>query len=170
MKTRTFIAIGILAASLFSCTGLSYLPESDTIDTNRYGSYIHVKIRDGGDAKGELLAADGKDLFVLNKDTTQQKILKIPFGNVERFKLRYAKPKHYGWTIPVSIAVTVAHGWYSGITAPVNLATTTSVTLGGEEAFTYNERTMPLYKIRMFARFPQGMPSNVDLARIRVKY
>lgn len=170
MKTRSIIATGILAALLFSCTGLSYLPENKTIDTNQYGSYIQIKIKDSGKAKGELLAADEKDLFVLNKDTMQQKILKIPFDKVERFKLRYAKPKHYGWTIPVSAVATIAHGWYAGLTLPVNLVTTTSVTVGGEKAFTYNKKTMPLNKIQMFARFPQGIPDNVDLARIKAKY
>lgn len=170
MKTKSIFVMNILAAFLFGCSGISYLPETDSIDTNRYGSFIQIKTRDGRDAKGELLAAAGNDLVVLSQDTTPQRIEKIPFENVERFKLRYAKPKHYGWTIPVSAVATIAHGWYAGLTLPVNLVTTTSVTVGGEKAFTYNQKTMPLYKIQMFARFPQGIPSNIDLARIRAKY
>lgn len=167
MKIKiTFISICI-ATSLMSCLSARYLPESNEIDVNQHGSFIRVNTKDDQLYQGELLAVDGINLVILNRDTTKEKISEVNTANVKKFKLRYAKSKHYEWTIPVSMLVTIAHGWYAGLTLPVNIITTSTVSSGGEYAFEYNQKIMTFDKLKMFARFPQGIPSNVDLARIK---
>ena len=41
------------------------------------------------------------------------------------------------------------------------------MSVGGEMAFTYTEKDMTYEELRMFARFPQGIPPNVDIKDIR---
>lgn len=166
MKTK-FTLFGVLFLAIFyGCSSSKYLPAPEQIDVNQFGSLIKVVANDGQKIRGELLAIDSVNLIVLKKDTGLQKSSVIPLINVKRFTLRYARPKHYGWTIPVSLVATIAHGWYLSITAPVSLIVTVSVTAAGEKAYTYNNK-MSFNELKMFARFPQGIPANIDLARIK---
>jgi hypothetical protein len=52
-------------------------------------------------------------------------------------------------------------------TAPINLMVTIVVTMSSEDAFQYNEKNMSYEKLKMFARFPQGIPLNIDVASIK---
>ncbi len=104
----------------------------------------------------------------------------VPINDVKRFKLRYARPKHYGWTIPIGIILPLIpftdpdgggrmpfHGFFALLSIPVNLIVTIAVTKAGENAFKYNDKNMTYDKLKMFARFPQGVPTNIDLASIK---
>lgn len=167
MRIKFINVMALCGIFIFGCTSNSYLPDSSGLDVNQFGSLITVAINEGKAIKGELLAINGVQLVVLNKDTTHERISIIPINSVKHFKLRYAKSKHYGWTIPVSLIATIAHGWYLILTAPVSLIVTISVTSGGENAYTYSNKTMTFDKLKMFARFPQGIPPNIDLASIK---
>jgi hypothetical protein len=39
--------------------------------------------------------------------------------------------------------------------------------VGGETAYTYSEKNMTFNSLKMFARFPQGIPVGIDLAAIK---
>jgi hypothetical protein len=164
MKTK-IILTGLLAIIISSCTSPRYLPSSDKIDVNQNGSYIKVIRKTTASIDGELIAIDSNKIIVLSE--TANKCITVPTNEVKRFTLRYAKPKHYGWTIPVYKLATIGHGIFSIITAPVNLIVTISVTASGENAFKYNDKNMTYDKLKMFARFPQGIPPNIDLASIK---
>ncbi len=164
MKTKIsllFVLIGLL----FSCSVPQYLPPSQQIDVNRYGSHIKLFQKNGKRVSGELIAVDHQSVVVLVEST--KNCITVPINQIYRFKLRYARPAHYGWSIPLFTLSTISHGFFLIITAPLNLILTISVTVGGENAFTYSQKDMSYEKLIMFARFPQGIPSNVDLANIR---
>lgn len=170
MKTK--ITILVLFAIVFgSCKTPAYLPVSDMIDVNQSGSYIKVirKTADNIEASvivnGELIAIDSSNIVVLSKKTNYCII--VPMNDVKRFELQYAKGKHYGWTIPVFSLASVAHGLFGIFTVPLNLIVTTWVTISGETAFMYKEKNMTYDQLKMFARFPQGIPSNIDLESIK---
>jgi len=163
MKTNISI-IALFLVLLNSCTTPSYLPSSDQIDVNEYGS--HIRFRTAySDIEGELIAIDSTEITVLLAE--KRTCVTFPLNEVKLFKLTYAQPKHYGWTIPVYTLATIAHGLVAGITAPVNLIVTISVTASGENAFAYSDKNMTYEKLRMFARFPQGIPPNIDLESIK---
>ncbi|MBM3161675.1 MAG: hypothetical protein FJZ66_10110 [Bacteroidetes bacterium] len=171
MKTNIAL-IGLLIIFFSSCTSPRYLPSSDKIDVNEYGSYIKIIHKTASNIDGELIAIDGEliaidsnKIVVLTEQT--KKCLTIPISEIKHFKLRHAKQKHYGWTIPVFTLATIAHGSFLKFTAPANLIVTISVTASGENAFKYSDKDMSYEKLRMFARFPQGIPSNIDLASIK---
>ncbi|MFM8347985.1 MAG: hypothetical protein ACKOAR_08070, partial [Bacteroidota bacterium] len=48
----------------------------------------------------------------------------IPVREVDHFKLRYARPKHYGWTIPLGILLPLMNGFYALFTLPIHLVVT----------------------------------------------
>ena len=164
MKTN-FALIILLLIIFTSCSTPGYLPTSSGIDVNEYGSYIKIIQKSASKIKGELIAIDNNRIVVLVEET--KKCMVISLNDVSHFKLRYAKPKHYGWTIPAFIVYPLIHGYYSIASIPIHLIVTISVTVSGESAFMYSDKNMTYEKLKMFARFPQGIPPNVDLASIK---
>ena len=184
MKNKLFITL-VLAVVISSCSTPQYLPGSDFIDVNQYGSYITIKQTTQAIVKGELLALDSIKLIVLVENENSKKPVVVPINEVSRFILLYARPKHYGWTIPTGLALPLLpfsdpdkvdpagggkmpfHGFYALLSIPINLIVTISVTKAGEKAFTYSNKKMTYDKLKMFARFPQGIPPNIDIASIK---
>ena len=164
MKTNILIT-GLIAFIICSCTSPKYLPSSDKIDINEFGSYIELVRNTAPNIRGELIAIDTSKIVVLTEDAN--KCVVVPVSEVKRFSLRYAKPKHYGWTIPVFTLFTATHGVGLLVTAPINLIVTISVTTSGENAFKYSDKNISYNELMMFARFPQGIPPNIDLANIK---
>ncbi len=168
MKNKSIIA-GLVAIFIGSCSSPKYLPSPDKIDVNQYGSYIKIIRNNETIVKGELIAVETHKIVVLSEvDTNNTKeYVVVPIKEIQRFKLRYAKQKHYGWTIPVFTLATISHGYFLIATAPVNLIVTTSVTIGSESAFTYSDKNMTYTQLEMFARFPQGIPPGTNIPGIK---
>jgi len=167
MKTKLIILGMLFATVICSCTAPRYLPKSGDIDVNQYGSFIRIKSSSGPNIQGELIAIDSSHLVVLIDGDFGKTAVLIPIEGISSFKLRYAHPRYYGWTIPVFTLATIGHGWYAIFTAPINLIVTTSVAASGAKAFQYSDDDMTYEKLKMFARFPQGIPTNIDLGSIK---
>lgn len=149
-----------------SCASLpKYLPKTDNIDVNQYGSFIKVHTLDKS-VKGELIAVDSVRIIVLSHKKHITKINNIPIERIKYFKLFYARSKKYGWTIPLYAISTVSHGYWLLFSAPLNIIATTAVASSGQNDFTYNKKTITYKELKMFARFPQGIPPNVDINKI----
>ena len=159
------ILTGSLIFILGSCSSSYYLPSFEKINVNEHGSFIRIKSQTKSNIEGELISIDNNNIIILSNHTNQCE--SIFLKDVKHFKLRYAKPKHYGWTIPSTIILPFIHGYYSVITFPINFIVTVIVTTSGEIAFTYNNKNMTFDKLKMFARFPQGLPSNIDIANLK---
>lgn len=168
---------------LGSCSAPLYLPTADQIDVNQYGSCITIKPTTGLSITGELLAITSNKLIVLTESDNyyNRKPITIPLNQVSRFTLRYAySNKHYGWTIPAGFALPLIpfpdpagggsmpfHGFFALVSIPFNLIVTISATAAGEHMFEYNYKNITYDQLRMFARFPQGIPPTIDLTSIR---
>jgi len=164
MKTKLDIALTLILFAISGCSVPEYLPKTRAIDVNQYGSYIKIIRIEGSKVKGELLAADTTSLIVF-ADSSQDKIVKIvPVREVKRFTLRYAQPKKYWWTLAVFSAICASHGWGAIISVPLNLIITASVSISAENAFTYSQDDITYDQLKMFARFPGGIPSNINLS------
>jgi len=90
----------------------------------------------------------------------------VPISEIERFKLRYAKSQKYGWLIPAYTLSTMTHGILLIFSATVNLIVTTSVTASGDRAYKYSNKNFTYDQLKMFSRFPQGIPENIDRIRL----
>jgi hypothetical protein len=164
MKNNILIAALILAL-LSSCGSIKYLPSPDKLDINQYGSYIKVNCINLSTIDGELIAADSTNLVILTD--FENKCTKIPVSEIDHFHLRYANGKHYGAIIPLFTIATLFHGFFAIITAPVNLLATIAVTTTGENAYRYNEKQISLEELKMFARFPNGIPPGINMSSIK---
>jgi hypothetical protein len=167
MKTSLMMAGLLSALFLCSCSPAIYLSKPENIDVNRYGSYIKVVRTAGANIKGELIAVDSTKLVILETLSKGIVLSFVPVGEIKRFKLRYAKPRNYGWSIPVFAAATISHGWFAIISLPVNIMVTSIVTATGATAFTSKNRDISYRDLSMFARFPQGIPPGIDLSTLK---
>lgn len=163
MKINIFF---LIASALFfsDCTAPKYLPYAEDVYTNEYGAYINIILPKGDVVEGELIAIDSSNIVVLTEET--RSCTTVSLDEVKYFKLRYAKARNYGWSIPVFVLSSLTHGVGAIITLPLNLVVTIVVTATGQSAFQYNHRNMTYDKMRMYARFPQGIPRNVSIHSI----
>jgi hypothetical protein len=156
---------GWLILGIEGCLTPSYLPPADAIGTNPYGSQIRiVRNTTAIPLKGELIAIDSSQLWILPEGGKHTVVVGVK--EVERFTLTYARPRHYTVTIPIYTLATIGHGAFLIFTAPVNLLTTIALTASGESAFSYTSQNITLDQLSMFARFPQGIPANIDPDRL----
>jgi hypothetical protein len=150
---------------LIGCKSHEYLPKPAEIGTSTHGAYIQSYLDDGTRFSGELIAIDSIHIIVLSEKDQQCK--QYPTKELGRYSLRYAQSKNYAWTIPVFSLLTLMHGYIAVFTFPVNLITTIAVTVGAQDAFVYKKSDMPVDKLHLFARFPQGLPKGLALSEIK---
>lgn len=171
MKTK-FILKGLLTIFfMVACTPHRYLPMYNAIDVNEHGSRIIVNRVDGPTIKGELIAADTSNLIILADSNYVKRIkntlIVVPTNEIKKYRLRYGKFRDFRWTIPVLSATTPSHGLFFIFSFPVNLILTFAISAGTEAAFEYNDKEISYEDLKMFARFPQGIPSGIDPSSIR---
>ena len=167
MKNKTFISILFLFLIVFGCSAPNYLPIVEEIDINQFGSYIEIEGTNEFSLDGELISIDRSKMVVLSSVDSIKRATILKLEDVNQFTLKYAQPKDYSWRIPVYTLSTLLHGFYLIFTAPINLIVTISVNASGSSDFEYSETDMDFEKLKMFARFPQGLPPNVNIADLK---
>ncbi len=168
MKTKRLIPTLVLTVLMFGCVSQNYLPRPDKIDVNEYGSFIEVRRYQGLTLKGELISLDSNQMVIMtwNKKAPWMPVV-VPMKEISSFSLRYARPGPYGWTIPVLSLSTITHGFFSLLTFPINLVVTSVVTATGARAYRYSQSDIGFSQLKMFARYPQGIPPGIDLATLQ---
>lgn len=168
MKNNTII-IGLLIIVLASCLPSRHIPSVKEIDVNEFGSYIVIKQEENKlSTVGELIAVDSSSITLFERKSKECII--VPINKIEKFNLIYAQPKNYFWTIPVFTLATIPHQLLMVYTLIPSLVTTILVYDTGLHAYEYRDKHITYEELRMFARFPQGIPSCVDLESIRNEY
>ncbi|MBX2985012.1 MAG: hypothetical protein KF882_03495 [Bacteroidia bacterium] len=168
MKIKITISVLFLFI-LSGCFSPQYLPTTKNIDVNVYGSYIKVKtIKER--VYGELIAVDETQIIILENSTEYStgKCKIIPLDSIYNFRLKYAKPKKVYVAplilLPVNFAI---HGFYSLFTIPLQTIVSASVLISNENAFQYNKNEITITELKMFARYPYGLPENISLEDIK---
>lgn len=162
MKNKKSIVVILVSMLAFSCSTYEHLPTFDEVRVSPYGAQIEI----GASLYGELIAIDSSKMIILTDSTLGSKIVSFNLEQVSGFTLRYAQNEDYGFSIILLPALTISHGVFLIITAPINLIVSISAAVGGQNAFTYNESEISLDDLKMFARFPQGIPPNIDLNQV----
>lgn len=147
-----------------ACSGPQYLPTSDRIHEYKYGSYVKLEGMSGRQWNGELIAVDSAGVVVLTEESKVCTV--VPRHFITGYSVQYAQGKGYGWAIPVFSLFSLIHGAYAIFTFPLNLVTTITVAEGGAKAFVYKEIDLSFEDLKMFARFPQGIPPQIKLSDI----
>jgi hypothetical protein len=172
MKNKFFNLL-LTVLLLNYCTAPSYIPKSEKLDISPYGSYIVVSQHDGPTIRGELISIDNDYIIVLQdfkapSDTVRSfSAIDLPMKSVSGFTLTYAQPVNYSWSIFVYSLLTITHGFFLLLSFPVNLIVTISVTAGGSLSYQYSNNTMTFENLKMFARFPQGLPTGINIKDLK---
>ena len=167
MKTKIQLSTLVIGFILNSCYSPTFLPTVENIDVSEFGSYIELNRNDADMLKGELISIDTTQLIILSNIDSVKQIVTCPINHASSFTLKYAQPKDYSWHILGYTLSTLLHGYFFILTAPINLIVTISVNASGSSDFEYSENDMTFDKLKMFARFPQGIPSKIALVDLK---
>lgn len=149
-----------------SCKHADYLPHPKELQTSLKGSYIEVAT-DNKETKGELIAVDDSTLVVLENRYGDPWVVIIQQVDVNWYKIWYAKVDHYGWSMPASALLTASHGYFAALSMPINLLVTGVVTSSAYNDFSFKDDELTFDELRMYARFPQGLPPKLDLRELK---
>jgi hypothetical protein len=166
MKTLIFNLFVTAVLICSSCSSAAYLPYSGKLAENQYGSNINVRLNEYVSINGELIVVTPDVLYVLlRNDKGVARLDSAYLTKIEDFSLRYAKGNagRFGWTIPASVAISISHGYFAVFTLPINVITTTVITLNSANAFVIKMGNISWVDLSKFARFPQGIPPNIHV-------
>lgn len=143
-----------------------WLPENAAqLRTEAFGSWIVVhhskKAAMDQQTKGELIAVSQDSLFVLNSYALHP----IALSNITRARLVEYKPhtgELSGWIFLGALS-TISHGFWLAITTPVLWilgGTLAESSRSFDPILDYPGHSLSSF--RAFARFPQGLPKNIN--------
>ncbi len=152
--------LACLVILLGGCAVQKFLPNSTQVQHNRYGALVKVERRQQPTLSGELIALDSNHVFVLSAKRNMGTV--IPFNQILRVSVKYATKKDGAPIILLySVLIPISHGWFAPLSLLVNSIASSEIV---SNAYTF--RNLPREKLNMFARFPQGIPSNLDINKI----
>ncbi|MEO5905952.1 MAG: hypothetical protein ABIQ11_04465 [Saprospiraceae bacterium] len=154
--------LACLVILLGGCAGQKFLPTSTQVQHNQYGSLVHVGRRLQPTLSGELIALDSNHVFVLSTKTNT--CTATPFNQISQVSVKYATKKDGAPIILLySVLFPISHGLFAPISILVNSIASSAIV---SNAYTY--KNLPRVKLNMFARFPQGIPPNLDINKIKL--
>ncbi len=172
-----------LALLLFYGCATSYAPDNWLPNTNQiqkeaYGGWLTLFYSEDSVATseieqiimGEFIACDstivfllsGEDLMIIKKENIIEAILELDDKNTGEYAV---------WTTLGALS-TVSHGMLAGISFPLWLIVGISASSGESLRDRYvEELPADIYweEVQKFARFPQGIPPDLDLNELKPK-
>lgn len=155
----------MLVLVLSSCAPPRYLDKVKESHLSQYGGYITLFNNDGIKMTGELIAVSAEKMVLYSLEVGE--CYEVPTSSVRRYEIIFAAPEKYGWAIPTSAALTLSHGFFAILTMPINLLTTTIVSISANQSTRLTHNDLTLNELKMYARFPQGIPEGVELDEIK---
>lgn len=162
MKIKYLLIFIVLIFS--ACSSSKILPQPDEIVSNTYGGLIEIRTSEEY-IYAELISVNEDNLSILLMDKNE--CINIDKNKILRYKIYFAEANKYGWTIPVFSLISVTHGLLSIFTLPTNLISTIIITSTAKSSFRISNRNINYENLKMYARFPQGMPSNIKIEQIK---
>lgn len=168
IKNKLVIILAVLFC-LVSCKSPSYLSDYKDINKNVYGAHIKIFFKKDFPIEGELIALENEAIIIM--PINKEKCETIPLINVKYFSIQYANTNN-GWlaTIPFAFVTPIIHGAYSIISFPVNLISSISLIASKDAQYKLKSKKFSKEELKMYARFPQGVPKNIDVSSIRKNY
>ena len=172
----TFIAI--LATFLAGCAVTKDIPSKNDAGISLFGSHASISLKNIPTISGELIEVDTGHITIMPRYPVKSKAeyflksnhcLTIPLDTVQKISVIYARD--YG-SANASIALpflSLTHGYFAAITFPINIIASIVIASGSAYAF-HMQDTFDVEKLKMFARFPGGLPPNVKLEDLQSGY
>ncbi len=156
---KSLNAILILLVFMTSCGSPHYMPKQEDVGVSPYGAHIKIYSELDYIIVGELLAVEDNKIYVLG----EYSIDSVATDQVYKYKLTYAKPKNYAWSIPLSLAAAIPSGLMAAYTGTAGLITSITATISARKSVQYTQKNLRMDELYQFARFPQGLPPGLDL-------
>lgn len=156
-----------IVVAMTSCSPVRNVPMVKDVGLDPFGSVIRVYGYPKGSMwiQGELISVDFFGIYLLEQ--TSVKAIRIERSLIKNYELFPTKARSYAGFIPLTMGLSISQGVLGFFTLPVNLITTISLAAAGAEAFNYDEKEIGYDRLSMFARFPQGLPKEVDLTKLK---
>ena len=164
--------IGLFLGCASTTVPFHWLPTAPQLQSQAYGGWIQVDYLSESNSNeyidGELIALDEQSVIIMS----YRGPLKISTPRITKARLvRYdTKIGNMGGLILLGTLSTISHGFYLVLTAPVLWILGGSATTGArsfEAIIDFPKK--PLDSFKPYARFPQGLPTDVDLATLKPK-
>lgn len=162
--------VGICLGCATSTVPGGWLPSATEAQFTVYGAWIEVTYSDDGmsqRADGEFIAVSDDSLYCLNNSGLRS----IPLHTVSKAKIT-AYDAHHGilgaWTILGTLS-TGSHGMLAAGTAPLWIITGTISTAVRSHEPVSSTGAKDWSEFKMYARYPAGLPKNLDRSQLRMK-
>lgn len=143
--------------------------DAQTMQREAYGAWVDVTHGDSAQpmtVRGELIAVSPDSVHVLPLDSTLQSVARPTINELQMVTFDANWGNLATWTALGTLS-TLSHGFILILSAPVWI-------IGGSAA-TGTQSYRPVFTnpdtetLRTYARFPQGLPPNLDRDRLRAK-
>lgn len=143
------------------------VPKLEDLKSSPYGSFIKVKLNDKSKIVGELISVENRKLRILSYQQTEPILVDVSQENVKKFKLRFASVPELIRASPILTLLSLSHGYFFLITIPLNLMVTLGMIAISDDQVNYTKEEISYEELKMFSRFPQGIPSAIDVKTLR---
>ena len=171
--TKVILSCLCLASLMTRCASIhspqGWLPTLSEVQSQAFGGWTSIEYQSAGETKsssGELLAMQEGRLFILNESGVSE----IFVSEVQRIQLEIFKEERIAglWAI-LGVLSTASHGGWLLLTAPIWIISGIGFSSGESKTGLMEFQGPPSEEIKKFARFPQGLPKNIDLQSLKVK-
>jgi hypothetical protein len=149
------------AACVQNPAPIGWLSPAVAAQNDPYGAWIVVTTSDTSGASGEFLAVDNDSVFVLSLDST---VRAVPRGSVREAKIAFYQSQLGSvilWSALGTLS-TASNGILLVFTAPTWIIAGTVASASESRApIRTVAKTEDWETVRMYARFPMGMPQNL---------
>ncbi len=172
MINKQVLLVLLMLLLAVSCSVPRGLPAPEELPYETKGAAFYVKLHDGSVYRGELIAAENDALYVLPAENQhpnmkrQSGVVQIPWDAVDNYRVYYAHGKSLVWFVPLYTIVTFSHGWFAFLTMPFNLIATLTAHFTSQHEHVLRKKDIAPEELGLFARFPQGIPTDVALQDI----
>lgn len=158
MNISKYLVLFVCLLALTGCLSTSFLPYYQDLGSNPYGSYIKIRNIDKNYFTGELISVMDTGLVILEERDAVRSIRIIPKHEIKKYYVTYAR-KSASRSIP--FVISFLHGWFFPITQLINIVASEGAN------FNYTDKSLPYPELKMFARFPQGIPDKISIYDIK---
>ena len=161
------IAFVLACAFLTSCasthTPSRWLPDPEQAASDTYGAWVEIKSRHGN-IWGELVAVAEETVFVADSS-----LHAIASTDILAAQLLTYDASGLGWYVPLGTLSTLSNGWFLVFTAPMWIigGTIAAISRSYDPIIDYPDKLLKQFV--PFARYPQGLPPDLDRRAIRMK-
>jgi hypothetical protein len=169
LKNRILIALYVIV--LCGCSIVKApqgsVPRRKAIVTDAFGGWISVSSKTTQSTiQGELIAISSDSVLIMSESKVQV-LSKVDIDNARIIFFNNESGAYTWWTILNSFAA-ISNGYYFVFTFPISLITGILTVSGEAERINYYDYpALTWEELNKYARFPQGLPDQVDTKEIK---